>query len=560
MELPTGGGCARIIRTAWQTPGGTTEHMADTIGQERRARPVAHRRDTTYQFPVYRWLSWLVVAGYLAGLGVMCLVAGMFGIPAPLGWAFVVIVCLAGIALLDRPRAMMNAMMFYILLMPSNRLLGLVGLPLPGFIDELLFLPPIAVIVMNLVQGRMVKGGNWFPVLFGMVTALSWYVNGKQGLPVTVKILLVNLKFFIIWYFCRLTLSFKNTKELFRWCWLFIGFAAIQFAYNTLWHQAPWPRYHPDRSGGVFGPDSMCAHYVGYLSSIALFLLAGWVATRWNKLTLRRKWGVLFVGLVVLYDLVFMTDTKHVLFLIPLACGGLLFLPGIPAKFKWSMGSCAVVVVMASVVYLHTQNLKGYMPVLHNFGSMPKGQLFKAVTVDFPHLVRYPVLGAGPGRFASDAAREARAPLARIYITPYYDEALRLGYFGRRGTTSISSVAGSVNTDFFYIVSEFGWLGEIVYAAFWVYCAFSLYRKGIQAREARSEAWGVCWALAVSLVLFMMLQLLTSVCTMPCLAFPVWMMVGRVWDMPVAGPEDEKKLLSEGAQEDGEFGFALPDA
>ena len=333
---------------------------------------MAHRRDLTYQFPVYKWLSWLVIAGFAIGLGVMYLVAGMFGIPAPLAWAFLVIVFLAGIALLDRPRALMNAMMFYILLMPSNRLFGLLGLPLPGFIDELFFLPPIAVIVMHLVQGRAVKGGNWFPLLFGVVAALSWYVNGKQGLPLTAKILLVNFKFFIIWYFCRLTLTFKDTKELFHWCWLSIGFAAAQFAYNVLWQRAPWPRIHPDLSAGVFGPDSKCAHYVGYISVVALFLLAGWSATQWRKLSSRRKWGTFVVGLVIFYDLVFMTDTKHVLVLIPLACGGLLFLPGIPARFKWWMGGFGFCVVVAGVFYFQTQSMQSYMRGLRNFATTPK--------------------------------------------------------------------------------------------------------------------------------------------------------------------------------------------
>ena len=494
---------------------------------------------STYQFPVYRWINWLVVAGYGVGLVAMFFLATMVGLPAPIIWPFFVFVFCVGVALLGSPRALMNFMMFYILLMPSNRLLGLLPLPLPGFIDELFFVPFIAVIAMYLVQGRMVKGGSWFPCLFGIVAVLSWYVNGKQALPVTVKVLLVNFKFFIIWYFCRLTLTFRNARELFRWCWLYIGFAAIQFAYNVLWQGAPWPRIHADFSGGVFGPDSKSAHYVAYISAIALFLLLGWSATRWKACSLRRKCGVLLVGAVILYDLVFMTDTKHVLVLMPLACGGLLFLPGISAKFKWWMGGFAILVVIASAAYFHTQKMTSYMRGLRNFETTPKGRLFRAVTTDFHHLVPYPVLGAGPGRFASDASRDARTPLARIYINPYYDEARRLGYYGKKGTTVISSVAGSVNTDFFFIVSEFGWAGEAVYFVFWLYCAFWFYRKGVLAQQARSEAWGVHLALAVSLVLFMMLQLLTSVCTRGCLAFPVWMLIGRAWEMPLSEEKPE---------------------
>ena len=513
-----------------------------------RMRPVAHRRDLTYQFPVYRWLSWLVVAGYVIGLGLMYLVAGMFGIPAPLAWAFLVILFCAGIALLDRPRLLLNVMMFYFLLMPSNRLLGLLALPLPGFLDELFFVPFIAVIVMTLIQKQVVKGGNWFPVLFGLIALLSWYVNGKPSPFVTVKILLVNLKFFIIWYFCRLTLTFKDTKELSLWCWLFIGFATIQFAYNTLWQGAPWPRIHPDLSAGVFGPDSKSAHYVGDISVVALFLLWGWNVARKHPLSKCRKVLAVLCGIIIFYDLVFMTDTKHVLVLAPIAFSGLLFLPGIPGRIKFRMLLLGILFISGASIYFWTQkDIRGYWRTLtKNFETTPKGQLFKAVTVDFDKLVPYPILGAGPGRFASTEGADSRAPLARIYITPYNDEAVRLGYYGKKGTTAISSVAGSVFTDFFFIESEFGWFGEIVYLAFWGYCVVCLYLKGVKARRLNSEAWGMYFALSSTLLLFMMLQFLNSVATVGCLAFPVWMLVGRIWDMPLAEEKPEALPLPAG--------------
>lgn len=557
MGLPRERGCGKVGGRSVCAGGEQAKDMetAETgHGSTGRVRQVAHRRDLTYQFPVYRWLSWLVIAGYVIGLGAMYLVAGMFGLPAPLAWAFLVVVFLAGISLLDRPRALMNAMMFYILLMPGNRLLGLLGLPLPGFIDELLFLPPIAVIVMNLVQGRSVKGGNWFPLLFGLVAVLSWYVNGKGGLPTMVKILLVNFKFFIIWYFCRLTLTFKDTKELFRWCWLFIGFAALQFAYNTLWQRAPWPRFHPDRSGGVFGPDAFAAHIVGYISSIALFLLAGWSVTRYGRLSGRKKFGVWLVAAVLLYDLVFMTDTKHVLMLMPLACAGLLFLPGLSGKIKLRIGMLGVSIALLGAVYFNSQDITNLRPFLDNFWQNPKGRMFQAVTRDFHCLVRYPMFGAGPGKFASEQAREARMPLARIYITPYADEEIRRGFFGLQGTTVASSILGSLNTDFFFIISEFGWLGEAIYIAFWGWCVMFLLRKGGQFRKAGADGWGVFVGLGISLFLIVMLQLLTTVCTVGCLAFPLWMLVGRIWDMPVPPGEFLREHESDDAGGEGAHG------
>lgn len=512
--------------------------ISDTPPPQPSHKRLPESQRSTYQFPVYRWINWLVVAGYGVGLVIMFFLSTLVGLPAAILWPFFVFVFCVGVALLGRPRALLNVMMFYFLLMPSNRLLGLLPLPLPGFIDELFFIPFIAVIFMNLVQGRTVKGAGWFPVLFGMVTLVSWYVNGKQAPFSAIKILLVNLKFFIIWYFCRLTLTFKNSRELFRWCWLFIGFAALQFAYNTLWQRAPWPRYHPDLSGGVFGPDSYAAHVVGYISVIALFLLGGWSVTQMGKFSFRRKLWVWVLVAVILYDLVFMTDTKHVLVLAPIACASLLFLPGLTVKFKFRIIFLALLIGVSGWYYLSTQNTSAYWRSLRNFGTTPKGEMFKAVTVDFPKLVHYPIFGAGPGLFASVEAVENRTPLARRYITPYRDEEERRSRFGLKGTTMAASIAGSLNTDFFFITSEFGWLGEGIYVAFWVYCIFSLYLKGVQRRRAGNSSWGVYLGLSISLILFMMLQLLTSVCTVACLAFPIWMLIGRIWDMPVSEEEE----------------------
>lgn len=489
---------------------------------------------STYQFPVYRWINWLAVAGYGVGLVAMFFLSAMVGIPAAILWPFFVFVFCVGVALLGKPRALMNVMMFYFLLMPGNRVLGFLWVPLPGFVDELFFVPFIAVIVMNLIQGRTVKGGNWFPLLFFLVGALTWYVNGKPSPFATIKILLVNLKFFIIWYFCRLTLPFKDSRELFRWCWMFIGFAAVQFLYNCLWHRALWVRLHPDASGGVFGPQSFSAHVVGYISVIALFILGGWTVSRWAKVRGRLKLWICLLAAVIFYDLVFMTDTKHVLVLAPIACSALLFLPGLTAKFKMQIIFLGVAIAVAGAYYFSTQGMDAYWRSLRHFGTTPKGELFKALTVNFPRVVHYPMLGAGPGRFASLEGVEKRTPLARRFITPYTDEEERRSHFGLQGTTIAASIAGSLSTDFFFITSEFGWLGEGVYLAFWIYCVFTLYWKGILSRRAGSDIWGVYFGLSISLILFMMLQMITSVSTVATLAFPIWMLVGRIWDMPAA--------------------------
>ena len=53
---------------------------------------------STYQFPVYRWINWLVVAGYGVGLVLMFFLGNLVGIPAAIIWPFFVAVFCAGVA------------------------------------------------------------------------------------------------------------------------------------------------------------------------------------------------------------------------------------------------------------------------------------------------------------------------------------------------------------------------------------------------------------------------------------------------------------------------------
>ena len=492
---------------------------------------------SSYQFPVYRWIGWLTVAGYAAGLTGMFFIAGMFGIPAPLGWAFLVVVFVLGAMLLDRPKLLLGTMMFYFLLMPSNRLMGLLALPMPTFLDELFFLPFIAVIVMNWIQRRQLKEATLFPLAFCFVAGLSWYVNGKPAGFTAVQVTLIMLKFYIVWYYCRLTCTFENPHQLSKWLWGYIAYVALQFLYNCLWQKGPWLRFHPDASGGVFGPLGGNAHLVGYLCVFGLICIAGWWVSVGGSASRRRRWAVGIATLVIAYNLIFMTDTKHALVLFPFAFAPFLFHPHFPVRLRiWLLGAGAGFVLM-SIVYFNT--MLGGMRVDSTWESIkesPKADMFYAVTGDFSHLVRYPALGAGPGRFASNQAREARVPLARRYILPYYDEARRRGYFGLQGTTMVSSVAGSVNADIFVLMGEFGWLGAAAYYLFMGWVVVRLFRKSI-ALPRRSLMSGTYMALCCCLIFLIMLTVLTSISTIPVLMFPLWLLIGRAWDMRADGAE-----------------------
>ncbi len=221
----------------------------------------------------------------------------------------------------------------------------------------------------------------------------------------------------------------------------------------------------------------------------------------------------------------------------PFAFAPFLFHPHFPVRLRiWLLGAGAGFVLM-SIVYFNT--MIGGMRVASTWEAIkesPKADMFYAVTGDFSHLVRYPMLGAGPGRFASNQAREARVPSARRYILPYYDEARRRGYFGLQGTTMVSSVAGSVNADIFVLMGEFGWLGAAAYYLFMGWVTVRLFRKSI-ALPRRSLMSGTYMALCCCVIFLVMLTVLTSISTIPVLMFPLWLLIGRTWDMRTDGAE-----------------------
>ena len=496
---------------------------------------------TTYQFPVYRWIGWLAVAGFAIGLTAMFFLSGVFGIPAPLGWAALVILFTLGTLLLDRPKLLLTVMLFYFLLMPGNRLFGLVGLPLPTFIDELFFLPLIAVIAMNWIQRRQLKEATVFPLIFGLVAGLSWYVN-RPGIFTAVRVTLIMLKSYILWYFCRLTCTFENDRQLNRWVWGYVFYAAVQFLYNVLWQQGPWPKFHPDRSGGVFGPGGTGgAHIVGYLSVFALMLIAGWWVSGGQRASRARRRGVFWVALILAYNLIFMTDTKHALVLFPLAFLPFLFHPKYSMWVRFGFVAVGVAFVVASIVYFQVV-LGGYRfrAYLSHFQNTPKGEMVYAVTADFGHLVPYPLLGAGPGCFASAQAVDARAPLARRYIIPYADERRRLGYFSGAlaGSVASASIMGSPQSDLLTLMGEYGWLGAIAYYTFIGWVVVRLRRKSTELPLDTLSA-GYFMSLCCSLLFLAFTTVLIPTATMPVLAFPLWILIGRMWDMRWGGGQDE---------------------
>ena len=500
-------------------------------------------RRTAYQFPIYRWMGWLAVGGFAIGLTVMFFIAGMFGVPAPIGWAALVILLTVGALLLDRPRLLLNTMLFYFLLVPNNRLLGLFWLPIPGSVNKFFFVPFIAVIVMNWIQRRQLKEATLFPLTFGVLTILSWYVNGRPSIFGTVQLTLVLMRTYILWYFCRLTCTFENEHQLSRWVWGYVAYVAIQFFYNILWQRGLWVRFHPDNSGGVFGPEGRgAAHMIGYMCVFGLLLIAGWWVSIGNEARPRKRFWTGLAAAVIAYNLIFMTDTKHILVLFPLIVLPFFVHPRVPFRLKMSLLAAGLILVVSAAAYFSTAVSKSRVwQYIDTVQTSPKGKMFYGVTVDMPYLARYPLLGTGPGTFCSPQAVEGRTRLARQYIIPYKDEERRRALFGVRGTTLSASVVGGAQTDFFVLMGEYGWLATGVYLAFWIWLIVRLLQKSKLLPSHRFLS-GVYIALACCLLAQLFILGLVSMLIVPPLTYPIWILVGRAWDMSIKETQSQNLL------------------
>ena len=235
--------------------------------------------------------------------------------------------------------------------------------------------------------------------------------------------------------------------------------------------------------------------------------------------------------MVIAYDLIFMTDTKHALVLFPFAFLPFLFHPALPARLRAGLLAGGGVFILVSIFYF--QMAAGsfrWGAYIENFKTTPKGLMLHAVTADFPYLVAFPMLGAGPGRFTSNQAIAARMPLSRRYIIPYDDEQRRLSYWGQGGSVTQASILGIVRTDFFRVMGEFGWIGAATFYAFLSWLSYRLFRKSTEWPLDRLES-GMFLGLSCCVIFIIFVTFIFDSFTIPVVTFPLWILIGCMWDM-----------------------------
>jgi hypothetical protein len=313
------------------------------------------------------------------------------------------------------------------------------------------------------------------------------------------------LKFYIVWYYCRLTCTFESMRQMSKW----LGATSSTWRCNSStiawWQQGRGCGSIPTRAAECSGPMGGTAHLVGYLCVFALICIAGWWVSAGGAASRKRRWLVGFLTLVIAYNLIFMTDTKHALVLFPFAFAPFMFHPHFPGA-------------AADLADGRRRRVRAFFGGLHQHGDGRRAA-GPDLGVDQGFAQRRPVLTRDGRFFPIWCAIRFWARSRKVRIQPGTGSPGALGpalhpavlrrspparLFSAAGTTVVSSVAGSVNADFFVLMGEFGWIGAAAYYLFMAWVAIRLFRKSV-ALPRRNLVSGVYMALCCCLIFLVML-------------------------------------------------------
>ena len=469
-------------------------------------------------------ISVLAIAGFLVGLVVMFWVSGLFGFPAPLFWAAIVTAFVLGVFLLQRPRVFLVVALIYYGTFLNGMLFGSIYVPIPfaRLLDEFLLAVPLAYLVMRSINRSLPRQATLFPLFYIVLSVISFKANEVPKLP-WFRTVLSFAKFYIYWYFAR-SLGPWSYKEKQRWFWGIFLFAIVQFIMNVIWQRGLTLRLHPDYSIGTLGS----AHLVGYVSAGAIFYTLGWFLTEGKRGSSGKRLLVLLgLGLIV-YNFIFLTDTKHGLVTFPLVILPFLFHRSTPPRYRLAVVLGLIVFLVFSGWYIvygpYTMraSVADYFMILRWSG---KGYLYRVILTEIPRSNPLALLiGVGPGNFCSTAGVYGFRPLAVQHVVPFIIQGVRSG-----GASAEASVLGSPTASFLVLLGEFGWLGTILYYTFWIWVAWRFWK--LSGRSSYLD-WDTGQRLAlVSNLGFVIIQsFLSDLMVYGQIVLPIWTLVAVYWD------------------------------
>ncbi|MBN1269168.1 MAG: hypothetical protein JXB04_06230 [Kiritimatiellae bacterium] len=486
-------------------------------------------RDISFKLP----LALMVVLGFVVGFFLSFGLAGMLGFPSAFFWPALVIIFLIGVMFLQAPKLYLWAMfLFYACFATFASFGGVrvipIELPMERLLDEIFLAVPLAVIIMHLIQRTNPKEETGFGLFFPLLAVLSWYFNKAPTLN-ALRVTLSYMKLYILWYFVRCIgpWSHRERRFMFR---AFVTFALLQFVANVLmWQHGIVPTVHPDYSVGTVGG----AHFVGYIAAFGLFMLAAWILLPDKKRSLPATFLGFLAILVSSYNLIFMTDTKHALFVMPIAVMPLLLHPRLGVEKRMVIIISGALFVGASYLYFLLADIFAVFPDVGSTWKQiqlaGKGATLRIIFTELPKEIPFWPLGAGPGNYCSTVALFSMRPLAVKYVMPY-----TMWAYG--GLTAIStSFLGGPSSGFFTLLGEFGIISTGLFYYFWRHVIRHLWRRSCDAATDRFEAAQQA-AIVCCLIFFLVVNFLFEVFTIHVFMLTLAALVGAYWDNPKQKP------------------------
>ena len=406
-------------------------------------------------------------------------------------WMFLAVSMVAAI-LIPNPRHLLFLYFVWVLfgtmLIDSKLNIG-IGIPGIRYIDEFLTAALTLCLFGQMTMVRRVRA-SLAPLVLCMllllgVIGLSAYVNGSSKFLVF-KFASSYLGFIPI---MLVLLEYAPKPAPARIMFLLVTVLFVQIALNVAWYFGFNPIGNYDSGGPDFAHGTLGGcNYVAYFCVFVILLSISRLLEHRAVPAFRAPLALL-LGMVALVQLLF-TFTAHALLLLG-ACGGLLFVLGVPLKYLkphrlFALAAVAIVILAIAMTVVSVAGVgEGILTFLKpevlamRFEAMrtgPTANIYRNVFFDLWHEVPVPLLGAGPGGFGSSVAIEYGAPLTRKYLWIYY-----LTISGRemiRGSSITQSLISGISA----MWGDLGAIGALLYFSLYIIPARRIWRHLVANR------------------------------------------------------------------------------
>jgi len=377
-------------------------------------------------------------------------------------------------------------------------------------------------------------------VAIALLFFVSAVVNNVKPLPAG-HFASTYFSFYFVFFVAYFYLNEKHTRSYLR---LILALFFLQVALNAGWQLGlnPIPNFRwgtQDFAIGSFGSCDVVAYYTIF---VMMFCFPLYCAARnlFSKLCILALFGI--AGLQL-----FITFTNHAYILLALALGLQFLMIKKQTRLKIQavimLGAlCLMVLALSASSLGRSYSMFGPLEALApdnlalRFNAMisgPKGQIFRNVVFEAPQNAVMPIIGAGPGNFASSIGAQYRSVLAEQHVNYVF-----LDYSGRVQMIG-SSISQVVTTGFIAIWSELGAIGFVLFFGihiFAVHRIYDQYRKGLYRMPERRI---LAEALVPVIPVYLLLNFMTDTFPLDLLTGGLWLCIAILWrpDPPVTSEQ-----------------------